>query len=284
MADNQGSCLCGTIRWVIDAEPTLMPNCHCSMCRKAHGSAFGTFAGVAPDNFRWISGKDTIATYESSPGALRPFCPRCGSVVPSEFDALVFTPAGNLDGPIARPLDNQIFTGSMAPWWTIHDTAELFEAYPPGYAAAARANMSRPPATAGATAGSCLCGAVAFEFTGAPDRMGCCHCSRCRKSRSAAFSTQVFVPTDRFRWVRGEHHVKHYKVPESQFFVASFCATCGSPMPRVFDDGTFVTVPAGPLDQDPGARPQGHIYVASKAPWVTIDDGLPQFEEMPPGM
>jgi hypothetical protein len=29
-------------------------------------------------------------------------------------------------------------------------------------------------------------------------------------------------------------------------------------------------------------RPQGHIFVGSKAGWFTITDSLPQFAEMPP--
>jgi hypothetical protein len=35
----------------------------------------------------------------------------------------------------------------------------------------------------------------------------------------------------------------------------------------------------GTLDDDPGARPGFHAYVASKAAWVTICDELPQFPE-----
>jgi hypothetical protein len=33
------------------------------------------------------------------------------------------------------------------------------------------------------------------------------------------------------------------------------------------------------LDDDPGVRPLAHVFVASKAPWFTITDDLPQFAE-----
>jgi hypothetical protein len=33
----------------------------------------------------------------------------------------------------------------------------------------------------------------------------------------------------------------------------------------------------GVLDDDPGIRVPHHIYVACKAPWVEITDGLPQY-------
>ena len=40
-------------------------------------------------------------------------------------------------------------------------------------------------------------------------------------------------------------------------------------------------VPLGGLDQDPGGRPEAHIFVGSKAPWFEIRDGLPSFETWP---
>ena len=36
----------------------------------------------------------------------------------------------------------------------------------------------------------------------------------------------------------------------------------------------------GCLDSDPGMRPGGHIFVASKAEWFDITGDLPQYEEM----
>jgi hypothetical protein len=37
----------------------------------------------------------------------------------------------------------------------------------------------------------------------------------------------------------------------------------------------------GSLDDDPGLRPQAHIFVGSKAIWYEIADDLPQFAEYP---
>jgi hypothetical protein len=42
-------------------------------------------------------------------------------------------------------------------------------------------------------------------------------------------------------------------------------------------------LPIAGLDQDPGVQPQMNIFVGSKAPWYEITDGLPQYEEWPPG-
>jgi hypothetical protein len=43
-----------------------------------------------------------------------------------------------------------------------------------------------------------------------------------------------------------------------------------------------VTVPAGCLDGDPGARPALNIFTASKAAWHTIDESIPSFPESAP--
>ena len=48
-----------------------------------------------------------------------------------------------------------------------------------------------------------------------------------------------------------------------------------------FDGSSALGLPLGALDDDPGVRPQLHVHVASKAPWFTITDGLPQFAELP---
>jgi hypothetical protein len=53
----------------------------------------------------------------------------------------------------------------------------------------------------------------------------------------------------------------------------TFCLVCGGPVPYV-DEG-FVGIPAGILDDDPGVRPEGHIFSEMKAPWLEMDDTLP---------
>lgn len=280
-----GSCLCGRFAFEVDGPFQFMAHCHCTYCRKAHGSTFATYVGAPTEGFRWISGEGEQASYASSKGLERAFCPTCGSKVPSAAsgDALFF-PAGLLDGdPGVRPAA-QIFTASKAPW---HDLDEVpaFEAAPPGSPDPGLPTPPRPRGAApDAIAGSCLCGAVAWEATKLLERMGHCHCSRCRKVRGAAFSTQVFAAHEDFRWIHGRDQIQEFQLPGAVFFGNSFCRTCASPVPRGDNPrAPFVLIPAGPLDDDPGVRPMAHIYVGSKAAWFEIRDSLPQFDEMPPG-
>jgi hypothetical protein len=37
----------------------------------------------------------------------------------------------------------------------------------------------------------------------------------------------------------------------------------------------------GALDDDPGVKPEFHVFVACKAPWFDITDALPQYPELP---
>ncbi|HCA63195.1 MAG TPA: GFA family protein, partial [Pseudomonas sp.] len=46
MQTHTGSCLCGVVRYRIDAPIDALTHCHCKMCRKAHGAAFATYASV----------------------------------------------------------------------------------------------------------------------------------------------------------------------------------------------------------------------------------------------
>lgn len=131
--------------------------------------------------------------------------------------------------------------------------------------------------------GSCLCGGIEFEMTATPRRVNQCHCGRCRKTRGTGHATNLLVPSDGLRYLRGEELLSKYRVPEAKYFAHWFCGVCGSPMPR-FDERGIGIIPMGAFDGDPGARPERHIHVASKAVWETIHDDLPQFEAAPPAL
>jgi len=276
------SCLCGDVGWEIEGQPEWMSHCHCSRCRKTHGTGFATYVAAPAAGFR-MRGGDRVVRWESSPGFFRCFCGRCGSVVPGDpADGRVFMPAGNFDGdPGVRPLAH-IFVASKAPWYEITDALPRFDAYPPGIDVPVLDDLPRDVGGPGAR-GSCLCGSVAFEYGGDPILCRHCHCSRCRKARSAAHASNLGVPLDRFRWLRGEDQLGFYKVPEAKFFAQAFCRTCGSALPRTDAGRGIAVVPLGALDGDPGARPSNHIFVGSKAPWFEITDALPQFEEQQTG-
>mgnify|MGYP006109244463 CR=1 FL=1 len=127
--------------------------------------------------------------------------------------------------------------------------------------------------------GSCLCGAVRYELTGAPSWAHDCYCSRCRKVTGTGFAANLFVPLGAFSFVKGEQHVRSFKPPDAERFTHAFCERCGASLPTSNEANGLMVVPMGSLDDDPGCSPQAHIWVGSKAPWVTIEDALPQHPE-----
>jgi hypothetical protein len=263
-----------------------MLHCHCSRCRKEHGAPFATFATSTKGALRWLEGEDTVVSHAVAPGGPRHFCATCGAVAPSthpEMD-LAFIPAGNLEGELGITPQGHLFTGSKASWHSITDALPQHEAYPPEFGdLPGLPDREAAPGT-GATTGSCLCGEVAFEISTPPLMMFQCHCSRCRKARSAAHGANVFYKAEGFSWTRGEHLVKEYKVPEARFYAVAFCGQCGASVPKVSSERGIVIVPVSSLDTDPGMQPMAHIFVDSKAPWFEITGELPQYPEGPPSL
>jgi hypothetical protein len=277
---SHATCLCGHVAWDLDGPLELMSHCHCSRCRKAHGAGFATYVAGPAEGFR-LHGREHVTRWESSPGFFRCFCSRCGSVVPGDpFEGRMFVPAGNFDDdPGVRPLAH-IFVASKAPWVEIRDTLPRFDAYPEGIDAPVLPD--RPPLDPpGALRGSCLCGGVAYRVEAPPLRCWNCHCGRCRKARSAAHASNLFAAADGVRFTRGVDLLVSYKIPDALRFTQVFCRTCGSNLPRLDRDSNLAAVPMGALDDDPGMRPQAHIFTASKTPWFDIADDLPQHAEYP---
>jgi hypothetical protein len=129
--------------------------------------------------------------------------------------------------------------------------------------------------------GSCLCGQVKFELTPPFLFFQYCHCSRCRKISGSAHAANIFVVKEQFEWTSGEDLVRRYELPGAKYFCTGFCSVCGSRLPWRSRNGEFVLVPAGSLDQDPGARPERNIYWSSRAPWYVDVSHLPTFDEKP---
>jgi hypothetical protein len=136
-----------------------------------------------------------------------------------------------------------------------------------------------------------MCGGVKFEITGPLSPPRNCHCSNCRKQHGSAFRSAARTKRIDLKWIQGEDLVKFYESTPGSF--RGFCSVCGAPIINKFDARSISAafrpaavseygVALGTLDDDPGARPAFHLFVASKPPWFEITDDLPQYLELPP--
>ena len=127
-----GSCLCGSVNYSIATEITHAENCHCSMCRKAHGAAFSTNA-LVPTAALSIVGAENLSSYRSSASREKLFCSKCGSQL---FIKRLNAPEGTVvtlgtlnEDPLLRPSRN-VFVGSKAPWHELASTLPSYQVYP----------------------------------------------------------------------------------------------------------------------------------------------------------
>jgi len=126
----QGHCECGLVSYQADCEISDFSHCHCSQCRRLHGAAFATFAGIDAVKFRYLSGEEEIKIYVSSPDHERVFCGNCGSnilVRVEGFPDLLYLCLGGVDGNPTLPDAYHIFVGSKAPWHEITDGAVQYD-------------------------------------------------------------------------------------------------------------------------------------------------------------
>ncbi len=113
----EGGCLCGRIRYRVRGEPVNVCHCHCTMCQKAAGAAFVTWAQFPLDQIEFTKGKPAV--YQSSDIAERMFCGACGTALtfkygdnPEDLDLTVCS----FDEPATLKPEDHIWTSTALRW------------------------------------------------------------------------------------------------------------------------------------------------------------------------
>ena len=122
--------------------------------------------------------------------------------------------------------------------------------------------------------GSCLCGVVQFEVSGAMRGVVNCHCDMCRRLHSA-FGAHTKVQNSQLT-ITGADEISWYK--SSSFARRGFCSQCGAGLFWQPLDCETTSIAAGTLDQPSELKTIGHIYTAELADFYTLSDGLAEFE------
>lgn len=127
--------------------------------------------------------------------------------------------------------------------------------------------------------GKCFCGAVHYEVADEFVYAMNCHCSNCRRTTGSAFKPMAGIERSKLAITQGQDRLLIYG---DELNNNTLCKLCGSLLYSVVRDGAWVHVAMGTLVDDPTIRPTHHIFVGSRAPWFTITDDLPQYEEFAP--
>lgn len=127
---HDGGCLCGAVRYRVVGNPNLALTgvCHCKLCQRRTGSAFGISVYFADTDVKITQG--TLKTYEyrsdeSQRWIKTEFCPTCGTTVMWTVEAapgVRGVAGGTFDDPNWFPLRIHGWTRSAQHWMV----------YPPG--------------------------------------------------------------------------------------------------------------------------------------------------------
>ena len=134
MATLSGECLCGGIRYRYSGRLGAVVPCHCSRCRRWHGSAFRTRVVARREAFRWLAGEALLARYESTPRTTKTFCRTCGSSLVTFYTDrpdIIGLPLGGVVGDLGPRPAFHIFVGSKTPWYEIRDGLPQYDELPP---------------------------------------------------------------------------------------------------------------------------------------------------------
>jgi hypothetical protein len=100
MSNLKGSCLCGSIAFEVAGPIRGIGSCHCSKCRKVSGTNGNAQFIVRMDKFKWVHGRQNVATFKRADGWGPTRCKTCGSPVPDSYDngEHMWVQAGLMDG------------------------------------------------------------------------------------------------------------------------------------------------------------------------------------------
>ena len=124
--------------------------------------------------------------------------------------------------------------------------------------------------------GTCFCGAVQIEVTGAPEAMGYCHCSSCRSWSAGPVNAFTLWKPENVKVTKGAGFVGRFmKMPTSD---RQYCTKCGGHLmtnhpPLGLTDVYAATIPSVAF------APGVHVNYAETV--LRMKDGLPKLKDFP---
>lgn len=131
MSKIKGRCHCGSVNWEFDLPIKTVVKCHCSMCRKLHGSDYSTYVVVPKEQFSLSKGNGSVTSYQGTKVSHKNFCSKCGSPTHlangKHFPDDVVLPLGIVENYIDELAPQiQVYTSEKSRWSCIHDDVPVF--------------------------------------------------------------------------------------------------------------------------------------------------------------
>ena len=127
--------------------------------------------------------------------------------------------------------------------------------------------------------GSCFCGAVQFDVTGAPAAMGYCHCDDCRLWSAGPVNAFSLWNPSSLKVTRGADRIASYnKTPRSG---RKWCKDCGGHLFTDHPSWNLVDIYAATIPSFP-FKPGVHVHYQHTV--LPMRDGLPKFKDIPKEM
>ncbi|TKA72321.1 hypothetical protein B0A49_06407 [Cryomyces minteri] len=126
--------------------------------------------------------------------------------------------------------------------------------------------------------GSCMCGAIAYEYTGEPAVTALCHCTDCQKWSGAAYTSNVVVPRTAFKVTKGSAKSYDAKGDSGKINKHWFCGTCGSSIYTELEVMPDLTcIKSGTLDGGAANHPIGvEFYTKDRLAYSAPVQGVEQ--------
>ena len=115
--------------------------------------------------------------------------------------------------------------------------------------------------------GGCLCGAVRYRVTGAPQSTSLCHCFSCRRSTGGPSLAWAIFDEDKVEIVSGTPAV----FESSPGVERGFCAQCGSTLTcanvRLPTEKHYYV---GAFERAAELKPTGEFFPGERLPWLHL--------------
>jgi hypothetical protein len=133
IAQREGGCACGAVRYRLASQPMFVHCCHCLNCQRQTGSAFVVNLLIEADRVEIVAGEPHAVDAPRDDGRVQRIfrCPSCQVAVFSEYGRpeVRFVRGGTLDDPRDVTPDVHIYTRSKVGWVTLPEGTPAFDAY-----------------------------------------------------------------------------------------------------------------------------------------------------------